>query len=172
MNLIGMHVYLTPDLVAEADRVAAIRQQQARKRNARHVNNFTGDAMAIDIIGARGERAAQEAFPLEWNSVDESRLDDADLGDFIDVKTTAYRTPWMKVPRVKLRPLWAYVLISAADHPHYRIVGWASGHEIKKAAPIECPQPNRPAYIVREGDAILHDARELQAIVKGMNRAL
>jgi hypothetical protein len=167
-----MHVYLTPDLVAEADGVAAIRQQQARKRNARPGNNFAGDAMAAAVMGTRGERAAQEAFPLQWNSTDESRLDDADLGDFIDAKTTAYRTPWMKIPRAKLRPFWAYVLISAADHPHYRIVGWAWGHEIKKAAPIECPQPDRPAYIVREGDVILRDARELQAIVKGMKHAL
>jgi hypothetical protein len=172
MNLIGMHVYLTPDLVAEADGVAAKRQQNALKRQARPGNKFAGDAVAAHIIGARGERAGQEAFPLEWNMFDEPRLDDADLGDFIDVKTTVYRTPWMKVPRVKLKPLWAYVLISAADHPHYRIVGWTWGHEIKKAAPIECPQPDRPAYIVREGDAILHDARELQAIVKGMKHAL
>jgi hypothetical protein len=170
VNLIGMHVYLTPDLIAEADAVGRQRYDDAKRY--RRKSSYVGDTLNLDIIGARGERAAQEAFPLPWDN-GPMRDDAPDLGDFIEVKTTGYRNAWMKITTARpLHEFWAYVLCSAADHPHYRIVGWAWGHEIKKAAPIQCPQPDRPAYIVRECDAILRDARELQAIVKGMKHAL
>ena len=158
-------VQLSPDQIRDADDLGARRQANARAGRMIPGNNLIAsdqEQLRIHIEGARGECAAHVVYPLPWYRGLQTGL--ADLGTFIDVKTIKVPRHSLMVPMGTVRFDWAYVLVSAADHPRYEIVGWLWG-AVLESVPISEPQPNRPAHVVRSGSNLLRDPWELVAIV-------
>jgi len=156
----GLYAKLNDYMIREADWVAAKRTEYAI---AVKRTTTRPDAATLDVMGARGERAGKIIFdPIEWHK---ELVDDPtnvpDLGDFIDIKTTPYEEPWLKVPAHRLHKEWAYVLTTSFDHPYYWFPGWLWGHEL---AEMELRFPARPAYCAEV--AQLHPIYLLQQIAR------
>lgn len=157
----GLYAKLNDHMIREADQVAVGRAESYTNLPSRRP-----DTPAINITGARCERAAKICFdPIEWHKIlndGDDMMNIPDLGDFIDVKGTQYAEPWLKVPAYKIKKHWAYLCVSAADHPYYWIAGWLWGHELAVRDNLKFPE--RPAYTVEA--AALHKPYLLQQIAR------
>ena len=158
-----MIVTLTPEMIAEADLVGLTRQQDAARNGRKTTSTFGFERLLLgNRVGARGERAGKIVFdPIHWHKYD---IGGPDLGSFIDVKATAYRPPWLKAEAGTVKPEYAYVLVGAADHPHYDVIGWIWGHELL-TVPLTEPQAGRPAHVVTDTSPRLRPIHDLQRIV-------
>jgi hypothetical protein len=156
----GLYGKLNDAMIREADWVAVKRTEDGNGRPTQRP-----DAAVIDVMGARCERAAKICFePIVWHKfvADHELGNVPDLGDFIDVKGTNYAEPWLKVPAHKIKNHWAYLCVSAADHPYYWIAGWLWGHELAQQQHLKFPE--RPAFSVEV--AQLHKPYLLQQIAR------
>lgn len=161
----GLYAKLATHMIEEADHVARQRQQNAIAEGRTPGNHLAAGPHDLDlhIVGARGERAGKVMLdPIEWHKFKIGNLDGLpDLDDFIDIKTVSNDQHALLVPAHKIVSAWAYVLVSAAEHPYYWIAGWMWGHEL--AQPQHLRFPDRPAYSV--ATARLHKPYLLQDIV-------
>jgi hypothetical protein len=63
----------------------------------------------------------------------------------IDVKGVPFHDRQLISPAAAIKRSWAYLLVSAQEHPRYCIRGWAWGRELA-AAPLQELQPDRPCH--------------------------
>src|SRR5271156_1824872 len=141
-----IYVTLTPAMIAEADKVAHLRMKRAIRDNLDVGRTATLEQQLADhILGARCERAGKHYYdPTKWNlGLSGAFIHLPDLGDFIEIKGVTEDRRGLCVPQKKIVAGWAFVLISAEQHPDYWIVGWMWGRDLAKE-PLKFPQ--RPAY--------------------------
>jgi hypothetical protein len=138
-----------------ADRVARRRRAIAIAHNLEQGNNGQHNpvqALENDILGARCEAAGYTyCSPIHWNLYQSG---EADLGDFIDVKGVREHQHRLIV-QWDGKPHWAYLLISAQEHPRYHVIGWCWGREAMQEKYWSDPAGNRPAYFVKPSDSII-----------------
>jgi hypothetical protein len=160
----GWYAKLDQYKLAQADRIARARHQYARLVGRQDHLPKEADKLAEDLLGARCERAGWVFFPwLEWHSEivrDVSEL--PDLGNFIDVKGVRLDRHQLLVPVTSIKPHWAYLLVSAQNHPYYWIAGWKWGDELIAKAQVMFA---RPAYAWPSDK--LNPLRTLQEIARG-----
>lgn len=164
----GLYFRLSDAMIREADEAALKRQIDSKGRKPG--NNLVAtweEQLALNIAGCRCERACKGVLePIVWHAFKTGNLDNLpDLSDFIDVKGVRqdnHRLIVQKKKEVPVRPSWAYVLVSAENHPYYWIVGWAWGAEVLTFNVKEL-QPGRPTYVEIADN--LHKPFLLQRIV-------
>lgn len=120
------------------DRIARQRHENAKLHSIKGNNggpdaSSGGPALAIDILGVRGECAAYLWLkPIKWHRYHEG-LDFAglpDLGNLVDVKTVGQPGRCLLLqPNAEIE--WIY-LVSGANHPEYEMQGWLWGDEAKR----------------------------------------
>jgi hypothetical protein len=161
----GLYGKLSDPMIREADWVAAKRTEDGKTRPTQRPN-----AAVIDILGARCERAAKICFePIVWNKLPPAAAigDVPDLGDFIDVKGVRLDEHCLVVKIGGVKMSWAYLLVSAENHPHYWLAGWLWGHEVATDDNLERsfgPYIERPAYRIHPEQ--LHKPYLLQRIAR------
>jgi hypothetical protein len=169
----GLYGKLAPHMIVEADFVAQRRQDNADRYGYVHRNHLAAGAgdLPRHILGARTERAAKIIFePIVWNKGLDGAGDMPDLGDFIDVKGVTSDDHCLLVWQGGVKPQWAYLLVSAEQHPYYWMAGWLWGHEVERPENLEQsfgPYVHRPAY--RIAAARLHPTYLLQRVVRDRN---
>lgn len=163
----GLYAKLSDVMIKEADYWAVKRQENAIEENRTPGNNLRiplDEQYATHELGCRTERAGKVCFSyLIWHAFKKGSLIGLpDLGDFIDVKGIPEDRLNLVVQVGGLRLDWAYLLISAENHPYYWLAGWMWGKEILDRAEIRFP--GRPAYFIRKD--LLHKPYLLQQIAK------
>lgn len=144
-------ITLRHDQIAFADHVARQRQDWHAKNGTPGKYGATNDpaeALRLHIRGCRGEAAAKLYLnPVVWHAYYEGDTRDVpDLGSFIDVK--AVEKDWHRLlVHHDDCASWAYLLVSAQEHPTYRMMGWLWGHEIQKPELWGELQAGRPCYM-------------------------
>ena len=133
-----LRTQLGPRQIEFAGKVAVEWRRAALERKRLHNNGLVCDedhSVHLNVLGARTEMAAWTCFSprIKWHYevLDRPELF-PDLGDFIEVKGSMRPEPTLIVPPKdnEKPPLeWAYLLVSAADHPFYDLLGWLWGHE-------------------------------------------
>jgi hypothetical protein len=164
----GLYAKLAPWMIAEADFQAKRRRDYAKSIGRIPGNNLVADeeeALAMDILGCRCERAGKVILPtLVWHTELVRDVDSVpDLGDFVDVKGMKLDRHHLLIPRAKLKLQWAYLLISAEEHPYYWCAGWLWGHEVPAIATAG-PYAHRPSYQIEAEQ--MHKPYLLQQFVK------
>jgi len=164
-------VRLSARTIAKADRYGLARHWMALGHRLRDVNNLIVDelaALALHILGCRTELAGQGFLPsARWLPLedirggDEKKLPDLVLpsGLSIDVKGSELDRHRLIAPVNSLVEKYAYLFITAEQHPRYMIHGWLWGDELLRC-PVRELLPRRPCYVA---DRPLRDPRELLA---------
>jgi len=122
------------------------------------------------IDGHRGEAATRIFFgtDIPWSInhlvVDGPFEAKLDFSDFIDVKTRSKDYHTLMIDLRYWKPDIAYLLVCAAKHPHYRIIGWCWGHEAASDDRLKERRKGRPAYWVEASDPILKSPFDLRAL--------
>jgi len=134
-------ITLTRENIAFCEDIGSRRYANAVARGLAH-----GAPMGerAHIAGALAECAAYRHFgPVYWNA---HTLDvgEPDLDHFIDVKWRGAAHHKLIVGE-KARRDWAYLLVCGAEHPLYRIVGWAWGDDAMQPMWWN-PANHTPAY--------------------------
>lgn len=141
--------------IAYADEVARKRHENAKRYAIKGGNGGPeattgGAALAIDLLGARGECAGYLWLsPIKWHVACRGYefLDLPDLGDFIDAKTVGNSRHRLIVKQNEPDG-WAYLLVNGERHPEYAIEGWLWGHEAKQPEYLRDPVGGRAAFFV------------------------
>lgn len=136
-----------------ADKVGFQRHQNAMVNGREPCNGAPNDpvtSLEMHIMGARCEAAGKVYYnPVKWHAYKPSGIRNLpDLEDWIDVKGRGKHWHHLVVQKDD-DPSWAYVLVSAEDHPLYHIVGWLWGKEAMLKKFWDEPVPGRPAYFAR-----------------------
>ena len=157
----GLYAKLDAFKLGEADAVARQRRDNVIKYNLEAGRVVSEEQNEEEHFrGARCERAAWIFFPeLPWNRL---IIEDADLGDFIDVKSIRFDWHELLVKKHKIKPEWAYLLVSAENHPYYWLAGWQWGSYLIAHAPTKHARP--PCYAL-PASALL-PVWQLQKIVR------
>jgi hypothetical protein len=147
-----------------ADR-AANRRQRAAVERERHAKNGAPEdysaALALHLRGTRTEAAGKLYLnPVTWHAFKDSIHNLPDLEDWIDVKGVPYDRDSLIVQKDDPEH-WAYLLVSAQNHPQYKIIGWCWGHEAKQKRFLFDPVGGREAHFVRQRYGILKPPLEL-----------
>jgi hypothetical protein len=115
----------TADKVARRRRAWAV-EHALEPANGAPIDN--DEALALDILGARCEAAGKLFYnPIRWHAV-RDEVTNPDLGSFIDVKGIREHGHRLIV-KGHGHPEWAYVLVSAEEHPWYHILCWCWGSD-------------------------------------------
>lgn len=142
----GFYAKLDQFKLTEADTTAHDRHEYNYQQGRDPGRNQTPEENLVEhVLGARCERAGWVFFPtLTWHRFKTGAVDDTpDLGDFIDVKGVRFDHHELLVPQAKIKRDWAYLLISAEQHPYYWLAGWMWGSSLIERAPLK---HSRPAY--------------------------
>ena len=168
-------VTLTPIEIEFCDQLAVDIQDVRRRSGSRHTNNrrvTPGQALAGQILGTRTECAAKTyLWMTAWHIelLQQIVTDTCDLEHprmLIDVKGVPFHDRQLISPAAAIKPSWAYLLVSAQEHPRYWIRGWCWGRELAQT-PLKELQPDRwchalPASALRPPRELLD---HLQAVV-------
>jgi hypothetical protein len=129
---IGVYVQLNDAMIAEADARTAAIMAFHTKRGTPNPYLFAGwDQTGQHLLGCRCERAAAPMLePLKKTPVNiEDWHNTPDFGDFVDVKGVRLDRHSLMCPVHRLRKEFAYLLVSAEQHPIYWLAGWAWGSD-------------------------------------------
>lgn len=146
--------------------------QAARKASgSRHTNNRNvSEARVLTeaIMGVRAECAGKTYLWMTTWHIEVLQQITGDICDLehprvlIDVKGVPRHGHQLISPPKTIKRSWAYLLVSAQEHPRYWIRGWTWGHELA-AAPLKELQENRWSHALWPHE--LRHPQELFAIL-------
>jgi hypothetical protein len=142
----GFYAHLDQHKIRQAEKAATDRRAYARSIGRTESIPDSVDKASEDLRGALCERAAWVFFPsLEWHAFKTGPLDELpDIGSFIDVKGIKLDRHELLVKVRNIKPNWAYLLVSAENHPYYLMCGFKWGCELIADAPKKHNAP--PCY--------------------------
>jgi hypothetical protein len=154
----GVWVTLTPIEIEFCDQLGIDRNTLRTRSGSRHTNNRrVSEAQAIlgHQLGTRTECAGKTYLWMTiWHIeplADPSKVPDLEHPRMnIDVKGVQQHHHQLISPAAALKHDWAYLLVSAQEHPRYWIRGWCRGHDLA-AAPVRELQPGRPCHAFLPG---------------------
>jgi hypothetical protein len=173
VNTTDIWVSLTPIETEFCDQLAVDIQAARKASGSRHTNNrrvTPSQALAGQILGTRTECAAKTylwmtAWHIELLAQIITNICDLEHPRIlIDVKGVPFHDRQLISPAAAIKRNWAYLLVSAQEHPRYWIRGWCYGHELA-AAPLQELQPERWCHALRPHE--LRHPSELLAICSG-----
>lgn len=140
-------VWLTPGQQAYADHIANARRTESSLRALPNKHGFTGDGLAIDLLGARGEAAlAAWLFPdQDWELTVNTFHTLPDLPGHIEVRTCT-RSTYRLIIRKTDDPDAVYVLVAQAGAAWW-LRGWLRGSEVQEEW-LAAPGGREEAYFV------------------------
>jgi hypothetical protein len=151
-------IRLGAEHIAFCERIGRGRYASAVKRDLKH-GAPKGEMAHIE--GVLAECAAYLIYrPIVWSAY-ETRLDQPDLDDFIDVKWRG-KTHHKLIVGEKGRHEWAYLLVCGSAHPLYRLIGWEWGEAAMQPKWLDLAN-HTPAYYLPES-ALRHPGSLLSEI--------
>jgi hypothetical protein len=175
--MIGVRITLPEERIKFSDERGIARYMKRRQRGSVHTNNRNvSEAKAIEEekLGMRTECAGHIYLPMTvWhNEILDDPTQVADLEHpslKIDVKGIPYHLRSLISPVGAVKLDWAYLLISAEDHPTYWLCGWCMG-DVLASAPVEPLQPKRPCHVIKQGSSLLREPSELLELLGGSTK--
>jgi hypothetical protein len=164
----GFYAYLDKYKIAEADRAAMDFFKNVLARGLDPKRKATKEEqLNAHILGARCERAALVFFPgMTWHRHFTDFIGKPDLGSFIDVKGVGEDRRRLLSPNHNIKRDFAYLLVSAENHPYYWMAGWLWGSELIKAGEERGRQEfsKRPCFVAEHKE--LEPLRLLQQVAR------
>jgi hypothetical protein len=169
-------VTLTPIEIEFCDWLGLERNRTRNATGSKHTNNrkvTPAQEIAGHILGTRTECAGKTFFwqtrwHIELLSAAQAR-DRPDLGHprrDIDVKGVPFHNRQLISPAAAIKPAWAYLLVSAQEHPRYWLRGWCMGEELARA-PLKELQPKRWCHAIEPYSPVLREPQELFDYLQG-----